>query len=98
MNRGFRPATSHASRCMHDTSTSITLLGQEPEMGPGHVLSVLKFPSGPAYTDYTTGQVGALFPSSEDTFFAGPSFRVPVPIAIHGRLSTDPVKKLIALH
>jgi dienelactone hydrolase len=68
------------------------------EMGPGHVLSVLKFPSGPVYTDYTTGQVGALFPSSEDTFFAGPSFRVPVPIAIRGRFSTDPVKKLIALH
>jgi hypothetical protein len=67
------------------------------EMGPGHVLSVLKFPSGPVYTDYTTGQVGALFPSSEDTFFAGPSFRVPVPIAIRGRFSTDPVKKLIAL-
>jgi dienelactone hydrolase len=68
------------------------------EMRPGHVLSVLKFPSGPAYTDYTTGQVGALFASSQDTFFAGPSSRVPVPIAIRARLSTDPVGKLIALH
>jgi uncharacterized protein len=68
------------------------------EMRPGHVLSVLKFPVGPVYSDYTTGQVGVLFPSSEDTFFAGPSFRVSVPIAIRCRLSTDPVANLTALH
>src|ERR1035441_9785284 len=30
MNRGFTAPTSHASRCMNDTSTSITLLGEEP--------------------------------------------------------------------
>ncbi len=30
MNRGFTPAASRASCCMNDTSTSITLLGQEP--------------------------------------------------------------------
>jgi len=68
------------------------------EMRPGHVLSVLKFPAGPVYSDYTTGQVGVLFPSSEDTFFAGPSFQVAVPIAIRCRLSTDPVANLTALH
>src|ERR1019366_9288217 len=31
MNRGFTALTSHASRCMNDTSTSITLLGEEPK-------------------------------------------------------------------
>lgn len=68
------------------------------EMRPGHVLSVLKFPVGLVYSDYTTGQVGVLFPSSEDTYFAGPSFQVPVPIAIHCRLSTDPAASLTAMH
>jgi len=68
------------------------------EMRPGHVVSVLKFPLGPVYSDYTTGRVGVLFPSSEDTFFAGPAFQVPVPIAIRCHLSTDPVEKLVALH
>ena len=68
------------------------------EMRPGHIVSVLKFPVGPVYSDYTTGQVGVLFPSSEETFFAGPSFQVPVPIAIRCRLSTDPVDNLTALH
>lgn len=68
------------------------------EMRPGHVLSVLKFPVGPVYSDYATGQVGVLFPSSEDTYFAGPSFQVPVPIAIHCRLSTDPAAGLTTLH
>lgn len=68
------------------------------EMRPGHVLSVLKFPVGPVYSDYTTGQVGVLFPSSADTYFAGPSFQVPVPIAIHCRLSTDIAASLTALH
>ena len=68
------------------------------EMGPGHVLSILKFPVGPVYSDYTTGQVGVLFPSSGDTYFAGPSFQVPVPIAIHCRLSTDAAARLPALH
>ncbi len=68
------------------------------EMRPGHVLSVLKFPVGPVYSDYTTGQVGVLFPSCRDSYFAGPSFQVPVPIAIHCRLSTDPAASLIALH
>ena len=68
------------------------------EMRPGHVLSVLKFPLGPVYSDYTTGQVGVLFPSSGDTYFAGPSFQVPVPIAIHCRLSTDRAAGLTALH
>jgi uncharacterized protein len=68
------------------------------EMRPGHVVSVLKFPSGPVYSDYTTGRVGILFPSSENTFFAGPSFQVPVPSVIRCRLSSDPVEKLVALH
>lgn len=68
------------------------------EMGPGHVLSILKFPVGPVYSDYTTGQVGVLFPSSGDTYFAGPSFQVPVPIAIHCRVSTDPAGSLTSLH
>jgi len=68
------------------------------EMRPGHILSVLKFPVGPVYSDYTTGQVGVLFPSSEDTYFAGPSFQVPVPVAIHCRISTDPAANLTALH
>src|SRR5215471_14166020 len=68
------------------------------EMRPGHVLSVLKFPVGPVYSDYTTGKVGVLFPSSENTFFAGPSFQVAVPISIHCRLSTDPVANVTALH
>jgi hypothetical protein len=67
------------------------------EMRPGHVLSVLKFPVGPVYSDYTTGRVGVLFPSSENTFFAGPSFQVPVPVAIRCRLSSDPVGKLVVL-
>src|ERR1035441_5235061 len=30
MNRGFRPATSLASRCTKNASSSITLLGEEP--------------------------------------------------------------------
>lgn len=68
------------------------------EMRSGHVLSVLKFPVGPVYSDYKTGQVGVLFPFSEDTFFAGPSFQVAVPVAIRCRLSTDPVANLTALH
>jgi uncharacterized protein len=68
------------------------------EMQPGHVLSVLKFPLGPVYTDYTTGRVGVLFPSSENTFFAGSSFQVPMPVAVRCRLSTDPAEKLTALH
>jgi dienelactone hydrolase len=68
------------------------------EMRPGHVVSILKFPVGPVYSDYTTGRVGVLFPSSEDTFFGGPSFQVSVPIAIRCRLSTDPVANLTALH
>ena len=67
------------------------------EMRPGHVLSVLKFPAGPVYSDYTTGQVGVLFPSSGDSYFAGSAFQVPVPMAIHCRLSTDPAG-LTALH
>jgi uncharacterized protein len=68
------------------------------EMRPGHILSVLEFPVGPVYSDYTTGQVGVLFPSSEDTYFAGPALQVPVPIAIHCRISTDPAAGLTALH
>src|ERR1035441_9792969 len=31
MNRGFRPATSLASRCTKNASSSITLLGEEPK-------------------------------------------------------------------
>jgi dienelactone hydrolase len=68
------------------------------EMQPGHVVSILKFPPGPVYSDYTTGRVGVLFPSSQDTFFAGPSFQVPVPVAINCRLSTDAAANLFALH
>jgi dienelactone hydrolase len=68
------------------------------EMRPGHVVSVLKFPLGPVYSDYTTGRVGVLFPSSQDTFFAGPSFQVPVPMVIRCRLSTDPLANLVSLH
>jgi dienelactone hydrolase len=68
------------------------------EMRPGHVVSILKFPLGPVYSDYTTGRVGVLFSSSEDAYFAGPSFQVPVPIAIRCRLSTDPKANLSALH
>src|ERR1017187_3371784 len=30
MNRGFRPATSLASRCTKNASSSITLLGEDP--------------------------------------------------------------------
>ena len=67
-------------------------------MRPGHIVSVLKFPSGPVYSDYTTGRVGVLFPSSQDAFFAGPAFQVPLPIVIRCRLSTDPLAKLVALH
>jgi len=68
------------------------------EMQPGHVVSVLKFPLGPVYSDYTTGRVGVLFSSSQDTFFAGPSFQVAVPMVIRCRLSTDPLTNLVALH
>jgi len=68
------------------------------EMRPGHVVSILKFPVGPVYTDYTTGHVGVLFPSSQNTLFAGSSFQVAVPIAIRCRLSTDPLTNLTALH
>ena len=68
------------------------------EMRPDHVLSVLKFPVGPVYSDYTTGQVGVLFPSSDNTYFAGPSFQVAVPIAIRVRVSSDPSGGLTALH
>ena len=68
------------------------------EMRPGDVVSVLKFPLGPVYSDYTTGRVGVLFPSSQDSFFAGPSFQVPVPTVIRCRLSTDPLAKLVSLH
>jgi len=68
------------------------------EMQPGHIVSVLKFPLGPVYSDYKTGRVGVLFPSSQDTFFAGPAFQVPVPIVIRCRVSTDPAAKLVALH
>jgi len=68
------------------------------EMQPGHIVSVLKFPLGPVFSDYTTGRVGVLFPSSQDTFFAGPAFQVPVPIVIRCRLSTDPQANLVALH
>ena len=68
------------------------------EMRPGHIVSVLKFPLGLVYSDYISGRLGVLFPSSEDTFFAGPSFQVALPVAIRCRLSTDRVKNLIALH
>ena len=68
------------------------------EMRPGHVVSILKFPLGPVYSDYTTGRVGVLFPSSQDTFFAGPSFQVPVPMVIRCRLSTDLLANLVSLH
>jgi len=68
------------------------------EMQPGHIVSVLKSPVGLVYSDYTSGQLGVLFPSSQDTFFAGPSFQVAVPVAIRCRFSTDAVKNLTALH
>lgn len=68
------------------------------EMRPGHVVSVLKFPLGLVYTDYISGRLGVLFPSSEDTFFAGPAFQVPLPVTIRCHLSNDPVTKLTALH
>ena len=68
------------------------------EMRPGHIVSVLKFPLGLVYSDYISGRLGVLFPSSKDTFFAGPSFQVALPVAIRCRLSTDRVKNLIALH
>ena len=68
------------------------------EMRPGKLLSVTSFPLGLVYLDYSTGQAGVLFPSSQDTFFAGPAFQVPVPVAINCRLSADPVVNLTALH
>jgi dienelactone hydrolase len=68
------------------------------EMRPGHIVSVLKFPLGPVYSDYTTGRVGILFPSSQNTFFAGPAFQVPLPVVINCRLSADPAANLVALH
>ena len=68
------------------------------EMRPGHIVSVLKFPLGLVYSDYTSGRLGVLFPSSEDTFFAGPAFQVALPVAISCRFSTDTVKNLAALH
>jgi len=68
------------------------------EMQPGRILSVTSSPLGPFYVDYTTGRVGVLFPSSQETFFAGPAFQVPVPVAINCRLTSDPLTKGIALH
>jgi uncharacterized protein len=59
------------------------------ELSPGHLLSITSFPLGPVYVDYTTGRVGVLFPTSKTEFFAGPSFQVPVPIAVRARLTMD---------
>lgn len=67
------------------------------EMPAGHILSVTSFPLGLVYVDYSSGRAGVLFPGSENTFFAGPSFQVPVPIAIHCQLSSDPVTRLTTL-
>jgi hypothetical protein len=66
------------------------------EMRPGHIVSVLKFPLGLVYSDYISGRLGVLFPSSEDTFFAGPAFQVPMPVAINCRLSANPAANLVA--
>jgi uncharacterized protein len=68
------------------------------EMGPGHLLSVTSYPLGLVYLDYSTRRAGVLFPSSTDSFFAGPAFQVPLPITIRCRLSINPVTKLTALH
>lgn len=68
------------------------------EMRPGHIVSVLKFPLGLVYSDYISGRLGVLFPSSEDTFFAGPSFQVALPVAIRCRLFADIGKNHTALH
>jgi hypothetical protein len=48
MNRGFMPPTSLASRCMDDTSTSITLLGEEPTFA---ALCITCFKAGAQYID-----------------------------------------------
>jgi dienelactone hydrolase len=95
---GNKQGTVHLAPTMTLTAEAEQRLVGYYEMRPGHLLSVLKFPSGPVYSDYTTGRVGVLFPSSEDAYFAGPSLQVPVPIAIRCRLSTDPIAKLSALH
>jgi uncharacterized protein len=68
------------------------------DLGSGHLLSVTSWPLGLVYVDYTSGRAGVVFPSSENTSFAGPAFQVPVPIKIHGRLTTDPQAKMTALH
>jgi alpha/beta superfamily hydrolase len=68
------------------------------EMQPGRILSVTSSPSGPFYVDYTTGRVGVLFPSSPESFFGGPAFQVAVPVAINGRVTSDPATNGIALH
>ena len=67
------------------------------EMQPGHVLSVTNSPSGPVYVDFTTGRLGVLFPSSQETFFAGPAFQVPVPVDIRCRVTSDPATNRITL-
>lgn len=68
------------------------------EVAPGHVLSVTKYPLGMVSLDYTTGRAGVLFPSSQTSFWGGPSFQVPVPVTTRCRLSTDPTANLVALH
>jgi pimeloyl-ACP methyl ester carboxylesterase len=59
------------------------------ELSPGHVLSITSFRFGPVYVHYTSGRVGVLFPSSQTEFFAGPAFRVPVPVRIRATLTMD---------
>lgn len=67
------------------------------ELSPGHLLSITSFPLGPVYVDYTTRHAGVLFPTSETEFFAGPSFQVPVPIAIRASLTMDAERRVTGI-
>ena len=67
------------------------------ELSPGHLLSILSFPMGPVYSDYSSGRVGVLFPASEMEFFAGPGFQVPVPVTIRAQFFVDEQRKVTGM-
>jgi pimeloyl-ACP methyl ester carboxylesterase len=64
------------------------------ELSPGHLLSILRFPMGLVYSDYTSGRTGVLFPASETSFFAGPAFQVPVPITSRAQFTRGKQQKV----
>lgn len=68
------------------TPTKIIGIGQDLD-GPGAV----------RYVDYETGQTGALWPSSESSFFGGDRLRVTYPISLRVETVSDKQNEVAAL-